>query len=544
MNQSIISISLHWLSQKLLSFILICGIIIFGSLITSDFKNYQASKEALPKLESLLERLNLHSSAIKKESLARISKLQNDSLDSLNNQLNKIAQDIQKKTNDAEKLGLSKNIPGTNEYIEYKKIELETLFLQEEQTYLTQLCSKKSAQEELERRRQKHIKIYRELIQFEENNPIRGKFNIGIHKELLQNNHIAYVNYQTQLKNMQTLQSLNSQFNISKIKIATVLSPIDQEIKSQKNKIDSWLGRIYSEFSNTFKLAIWFLVVATISSVVFRAVFYYILAPLASRRPPICIYPNESGSINSKPKNPNSPPLPLGKISNVSVQLSFNENEELLIHPDYIQSSSVAGRQDTKWLLSNSLPLSSILSGMLALSRIRTNSNETIDISSTNNPLNEIGIISLPDGSPIVLQPRSLVGILQNKSLPIRITRHWRLFSLHAWLTLQLRYLVFHGPAKLIIKGCRGVRVEAAGNGRRISQFATIGFSANLKYSTTRSETFFPYLTAKQSLLKDSFTGEHGFYIYEELPRNSTNSGITTRKLEGLSDAVMHIFGI
>lgn len=544
MNQSIISISLHWLSQKLLSFILICGIIIFGSLITSDFKNYQASKEALPKLESLLERLNLHSSAIKKESLARISKLQNDSLDSLNNQLNKIAQDIQKKTNDAEKLGLSKNIPGTNEYIEYKKIELETLFLQEEQTYLTQLCSKKSAQEELERRRQKHIKIYRELIQFEENNPIRGKFNIGIHKELLQNNHIAYVNYQTQLKNMQTLQSLNSQFNISKIKIATVLSPIDQEIKSQKNKIDSWLGRIYSEFSNTFKLAIWFLVVATISSVVFRAVFYYILAPLASRRPPICIYPNESGSINSKPKNPNSPPLPLGKISNVSVQLSFNENEELLIHPDYIQSSSVAGRQDTKWLLSNSLPLSSILSGMVALSRIRTDSNETIDISSTNNPLNEIGIISLPDGSPIVLQPRSLVGILQNKSLPIRITRHWRLFSLHAWLTLQLRYLVFHGPAKLIIKGCRGVRVEAAGNGRRISQFATIGFSANLKYSTTRSETFFPYLTAKQSLLKDSFTGEHGFYIYEELPRNSTNSGITTRKLEGLSDAVMHIFGI
>lgn len=75
-------------------------------------------------------------------------------------------------------------------------------------------------------------------------------------------------------------------------------------------------------------------------------------------------------------------------------------------------------------------------------------------------------------------------------------------------------------------------------------QLATIGFSENLEYSTTRSETFFPYLTGKQSLLKDSFAGEYDFYIYEELPRNSTNGGITTRKLEGLSDAVMHIFGI
>ncbi|MCK7502947.1 MAG: hypothetical protein MZV70_01815 [Desulfobacterales bacterium] len=31
---------------------------------------------------------------------------------------------------------------------------------------------------------------------------------------------------------------------------------------------------------------------------------------------------------------------------------------------------------------------------------------------------------------------------------PMQITRHWRLGSLSAWLTLQLRYIVFHGPAK------------------------------------------------------------------------------------------------
>lgn len=543
MNHSIFSLSLRWLSHKLLSLILIIGILAIGRLITNDFRNYQTSKNELPKLETLIESLNLHRSEIRKESLARITKLENDSFDSIKVQLKKIAQDIQKKKNEANSLGFSKSILGTHAYIEHKKIELEIAFLEQEQSYLSQLSSEKSAETELERLRQKHIFVYRELKLFEVNNPIRGKLNFGKHKELLQENHIAYVNYQTQLKRAQSQHLLISKFNFSDMSISEILSPLNQEIKNHKENISSWFGQIYSEFNNNLNMAIKILILATLSPVIFRSVFYFILAPLASRRPPICIYPNEPSSLNSIPKNTNKDSTPQGKVSAVSIQLHLNHNDELLIHPDYIQSSSVAGKQDTKWLLSNSLPISSILSGMLALSRIRTDSNETIDVSATNDPLIEIGIISLSEGEGIVLQPRSLVGILRSKDSTIRITRHWRLFSLHAWLTLQLRYLVFHGPSKLIIKGCRGIRLEAAGNGRRISQLATIGFSANLKYSTTRSETFFPYLTAKQSLLKDSFSGEHGFYLYEELPRNTT-TGITTRGLEGISDAIMKIFGI
>ena len=48
--------------------------------------------------------------------------------------------------------------------------------------------------------------------------------------------------------------------------------------------------------------------------------------------------------------------------------------------------------------------------------------------------------------------------MLKPAGAPANITRHWRLASLHAWLTLQLRYLVFHGPCQLLLKGCRGVR--------------------------------------------------------------------------------------
>ena len=181
---------------------------------------------------------------------------------------------------------------------------------------------------------------------------------------------------------------------------------------------------------------------------------------------------------------------------------------------------------------------------MVALTRIRSTSYESIVISSMKDPLSEVGIISLPIGSAVAMQPRGLVGVLHRKDMPIRISRHWRLFSLNAWLTLQLRYLIFHGPAKLIVKGCRGIRVERAGTGRRIKQSATIGFSANLQYSTTRCETFTPYLMGKEELLDDSFAGDYGFYIYEEIPNFGKKSGITGRGLEGFTDSLLKVFGI
>ena len=83
-------------------------------------------------------------------------------------------------------------------------------------------------------------------------------------------------------------------------------------------------------------------------------------------------------------------------------------------------------------------------------------------------------------------QPRALVGLMHRVGEPVRMARYWRLGSLHAWLTLQLRYLVFRGPVTLIVKGCRGVRVDAVDQGRVISQAATLGFSTSTAYSTSR----------------------------------------------------------
>jgi hypothetical protein len=181
---------------------------------------------------------------------------------------------------------------------------------------------------------------------------------------------------------------------------------------------------------------------------------------------------------------------------------------------------------------------------MVVLTRVRSASPEPLVLSSKTDPFSEVGVIALTESAAFTLQPRNLVGLLQPIETPVRIRSRWRLLSLSAWITLQFRYLVFHGPGTLVVQGCRGVRTEPATRGRSIDQAATIGFSAELAYSCRRSETFGAYLLGMRSLFNDNFAGGPGVYVYEEMPFFGKKTGITGRGLEGLVDAVLKCFGI
>jgi uncharacterized protein (AIM24 family) len=218
------------------------------------------------------------------------------------------------------------------------------------------------------------------------------------------------------------------------------------------------------------------------------------------------------------------------------------------VQPGFLQSSSRPARKRTKWFLNPHLPFASLASGMFALTRVRPEGGVAthVVVSSQDDPLGEVGVIELPEGAAMVIQPRSLAGIVKPEGVPVNISRHWRLGSLHAWLTLQLRYLVFHGPCRPILKGCRGVRAEEPrpGQARLINQAATLGFSANLDYQTVRCETFVPYLRGREELFNDLFGGGPGRYVYEEMPSRGGRHGTSGRGMEGFTDAVLKAFGI
>ena len=261
-----------------------------------------------------------------------------------------------------------------------------------------------------------------------------------------------------------------------------------------------------------------------------RAVLYYALAPLAEKWPPMRFRKSEG-----------APAFPPAEQSRVSLAITLGHDEEALVRQDYLQSSSLKGVKRTRWLLDWSHPIASLASGMRFLTAV-SGTGEEVLVSAVRDPLAELALLEIPVGGAAVVRPSALAGLVQKSGEPVRITTHWRLFSLPAWLTFQLRYFVFHAPALLVLKGGRGVRIEAAQRGRIVGQGQLIGFSTDLAYSVIRTETFWPYFFGREPLLKDRVEEGAGILLVEEAPL-AGRSGVR-RGFEGAMDAFLKLFGV
>ncbi|HEX8640656.1 MAG TPA: hypothetical protein VF704_05815 [Allosphingosinicella sp.] len=321
-------------------------------------------------------------------------------------------------------------------------------------------------------------------------------------------------------------EQLSSAFDVQRQALAGQLAAVER--RSGEN----WLLWVRQPIVETLPTALLILAAAMFGPALIKAFLYFVVAPAAARRPPVRLVPGERGATA------------LAGASAVSQRVAVEPGRELLVLPEAVQSTSHEAAKATQWLLSWAMPLSSLAAGMVALIRVRPARSDFVLVSATRNSLAEVAVIEIGEGSAMVLRPRALRGLVQPLDRPMRITRHWRLGHLSAWLTLQFRYLVFHGPCSLIVEGTRGVRLEAAGRGRGINQAATIGFSAGLAYAVRRSEAFGAYLIGKQELFNDSFTDGEGYYLYEEMPRDGVGGGLWGRGLQGLGDAALKVFGI
>ena len=296
-------------------------------------------------------------------------------------------------------------------------------------------------------------------------------------------------------------------------------------------KLRIWAERV--NLSSLLRQAAFALALIVAMPFVIRLFCYFVLAPAAMRRAAIRIrVPGAAGGA-----------IPPTERSATSVGVRLATGEELLVRQDYLQTSSGAGPpKSTQWLFDWRHPLTSFATGLTFLTRIRDEGEVTV-VSAVRDPFAEVTAMALPKDASCVLQPRALAAVIQPIERPLRVTTHWRLGSLNAWLTLQLRYIVFHGPARLVLKGARGIRVERAESGRIFAQDQLVGFSADLAYSVTRTETFWPYLLGRDQLLKDRVQAGDGVLIVEEAPMSS-RSGEVRRGLEGMIDAGMKVFGM
>jgi hypothetical protein len=335
-----------------------------------------------------------------------------------------------------------------------------------------------------------------------------------------------------------------AQLQIDRRRLAAAAAPLAERLRYVDTLASQSLAwRAYRLAEPVLGAAFIVLVSWVVVPFAIRALFYFVLAPLAARARPIVIARDRSDMDRLfRPWHRLRDHGP--HVSAVSKRIALGPEDELLIRPAYCQSQPEHADIATKVLFDWSYWLPSIAARLWMLDRIRTRQAAEIVVSSTVDALEEVALLEIPAGAAFVLQARGLAGIRYQRGQRPRIRSHWRLGTLHAWLTLQLRYLSFEGPATLVVKGRRGVRLEHASAGRTISQDATLGFSTNAGYSTVRARPFLPYMLGRRALLNDKFAGDDAYYLYEEIPRRGQAGYRNRNPLEALVDAGLKAFGV
>jgi hypothetical protein len=270
-----------------------------------------------------------------------------------------------------------------------------------------------------------------------------------------------------------------------------------------------------------------------------RIFMYAVFAPLASGRAPVLL-----GAVTG--------PLPEITASRSSVDLVLGPGDTLWVKEKFLQSSDEGLTKRTRTVLDWRMPLTCFAAGLTELIEML---NGTPDVtyratfSSQENPNTELVVVSVPAGASLVLRPSFLAGAIGLAGAKVRIRRHWRLFTMHSWVTGQFRYFEFVGPCRLLVAGSRGVRAEvlapSPGNpapARRTNQDATIGFTPGLSYRPVRAETFWAYFRGMNPLFDDLFEGQ-GVFLCQETSAKGPQEQV--RKFwSGLWGGVLRIFGL
>ncbi|MDN2675793.1 hypothetical protein [Janthinobacterium sp. SUN033] len=559
---------LRFLLRHALQFALFIVILLAGRLLLAEWRAYSAGSEAVAALRLAAEGADSHGAGLAAAATARVNALQKASHTAIAARLAQVQAQLTALRARQQASLFTIPLPDANTLARHaqeeaaRRVEIEVLA--QEARYLTALqaaISGEDARHTLARLHAEHVGAYAALQnnlqqrrQLEAQHPLAARLpGSDAYAQLSQ---LEAQGQRLREINLQAYQAWAAQrartgdaahaphptpFAIDEQALSAALAPVQKAIAAGEGQLArNWIARWRAPVMDVAPTAALLVLSAILLPATIKAFFYFVLAPVASRLPPLSIARELQVAGSSLPL----PPHGESRISAVSQGLLLQPRQQMLIHPEYLQSSPVSTHKRTQWLLDWRFPFTSLAAGMVALTRLHSDAPASVTISASDDPLLEVAVVHLPAGSALVFQPRGLVGLVCDSNQPLAISSHWRLGSLHAWLTLQLRFIVFRGPVTLIVRGCRGVRLERAGQGRSISQSATLGFTTDVLYSTLRSETFVPYLRGQQALLNDRFDGDNGVYLYEETPRHGKQPGKVGSWFEGFTDAILKVFGI
>jgi len=268
-----------------------------------------------------------------------------------------------------------------------------------------------------------------------------------------------------------------------------------------------------------------------------RVGWFYVVAPVASSAAPVRL------AQSSQRVGLISQPMLRCSAATKKLDLVIAPNESLFVRAACLKSYAATTRKRTQIAWKMDSPFISYSAGLWELTRVDGGADGAgVSLWSGEDADRQLVCLELQDHPGLVFRPRHLVGLIHEPE-GLRLRKQWRLGHLHAWCTLQLRYIVLEGTGRAVFWALGGIEALSPGGGKQcVAQDSVAGFDSRLGYSVRRNETFWHYLRGKEPLFDDCFEGYEQYLVSVASEQNRGVVGVDTW-LERLFSLVGKVFG-
>ena len=268
-----------------------------------------------------------------------------------------------------------------------------------------------------------------------------------------------------------------------------------------------------------------------------RVGWFYTVAPMVSLAKPTRL------AHSSQRLGLTSSPLLTCSTSTKKLDVTILPNESLFVRAACLKSYDAKTKKRTQIAWKIRSPFISYSAGLWELTRVDGGTDGAkVSLWSGEDADRQLVCIELRDHPGLVFRPRHLVGLIHEPAA-LNLRKQWRLGHLHAWCTLQLRYIVLEGTGRAVFWALGGIEaVSPAGGKQCVSQDSVAGFDSRLDYSVRRNETFWPYLRGKEPLFDDCFEGSEQYLVSVASEKSTGIVGVDTW-LDRIFSIIGKVFG-
>jgi len=310
---------------------------------------------------------------------------------------------------------------------------------------------------------------------------------------------------------------------------------LHEEARARLTTVESRIDTTFDALWKTARQTGWTIatlaLVFLIGPLTWKALWYYAIAPVAGRSPPMNVLPLDAPGTCRSSRS--------GKIVEVTVE----PDTPLLTRMEWLQQYGPNLGKRTRFLLDWRFPFISYASGLREMTEVQVKPDQPADravLTSADDPNAYLVALELDNHPGIVLKPGVVVAVQG----AISIHSRWRLNSVHAWISGRLRHILFAGTGTLYLTGHGGVEWHTVDSPVVVEEALVLGYDGRAAFSTARTETFWPYFRDRTSLFDYRFQGGQAFVRQTAAPADArARSNPFMRTIDGLLNAVGKVLG-